>query len=203
MDLRRFRADAQPSKKRVWEPPTVEDFARGSVLAVDQSLAALGWVWLVHYINGLEVLDKGSVRTKPEDFPKSHEGTLQRALVVHQQWGDQVYTAMDRYPVWGDNTVFVHETPPVGSRMARPESSLLSALAVRLALQGLDLPAAIMVSNQHSKAVLVGNANAEKKTWHTALDRYSFAGAMPSNEGERDALCLALTYLWDVEREQR
>ncbi len=84
--------------------------------------------------------------------------------------------------------------------MVRPESSLLAALGCRLALapQGLYDMRWEMVQNQHSKTVLTGKRDATKKEWHAALGYYPIAGIeLASNEGQRDAACLALTYLID------
>jgi hypothetical protein len=55
----------------------------------------------------------------------------------------------------------------------------------------------VIVANQHSKSVLVGNGNATKKQWHEGLRPYAIH--LP-NEATRDAGCLGLTYLIDQER---
>jgi len=191
--LGQFRIDGESKPARQpWTPPEIGAFADGVlVLAVDQSLSALGWVLMRRWEDRFLVIDKGSVRTKPEDYPQGHEGTLQRGVQVYYDFDRQV-GAMEAYGV----PVLVHETPPVGGRMSRPESSLVSATAIRLWAWHRKWPVT-MVANQHSKKVLVNNANATKTEWHQALKRYWFDGTMPTNEGERDALCLALTYLYD------
>lgn len=201
-DLSKFRVGAEPTSKKprkVWQPPTIGDLAQGLVLAVDQSLGALGWVWLLNDDGGLSVLAKGTVRIKPDDFPVGHEGTLLRGLEVYRQFGEQMSDARTPVLPW-QQTVFVHETPPVGGRMARPESSLVSAMAVRIYVANEIGRPMTMVANQHSKSVLVGNANATKKVWHTGLGYFTIGGTMPTNEGERDALCLAVTYFYDQYR---
>lgn len=185
-----FRVGAKPVQP--WAPPGTDQMAYGGVLAVDQSLSALGWVWLQHTPETLCVVSKGSVRTNPGDFPKGHEGNLQRAVAVYEEFRTQIFAQAGRM----HEISVVHEAPPVGSHMSRPESSLISATVIRIWAYDQGLPL-VMVANQHSKSILVHNANATKKEWHTALDRLLISGHKVSNEGERDALCLALTYLID------
>lgn len=202
--LAQFRADATPAKptkasRAAWVAPTIADLANGSVMAFDQSLSALGWIFLNHEGDTLEVLAKGSVRTEPADFPTSHQGTLERGLAVYDALGEQWEAFEPRFPGW-PWAHFVHEYPPVGGRMARPESSLVSAMVVRIFIsRDIGMPMT-MVSNQHSKSVLVNNGNATKREWHRGLEGFPLTGALPTNEGERDALCLGLTHLLDLRR---
>ena len=193
--LQRFRLDEVPEDAVASEGEPI--FQHGSVIAFDQSITATGWVRLDSGADGVIVRAVGSIKCGPEGYPKGHEGTLLRAEYV----GQQMAAILRRLPV---QTV-VHEQPPVAtSKMARPESSLLSALALRIEArrQGHSV---VVVSNQHSKMVLLGKGqgNATKAQWHTALDRlpWTHEGATPTNEGQRDALCLALTYLIDKEPE--
>lgn len=184
-DLSRFRLGATPTPP--WATPVF--FASGHVLAFDQSLSATGWVRLWSSPDsGLRVLAAGSVLLHAKDFPAGSEGSLRKAVDLH---GRMAGVCKDW--LWPE-TVLVHEAPPAGGAMSRPESSLMAALSLRLAA-GRE---PVVVQNQHSKKVLVNNANATKKQWHTALDAISIEGRnLVRNEGERDALCLALTYLYD------
>lgn len=171
-------------------PPT---FQTGEVVAFDQSIANTGWIHLRSDAQGLQVLACGSLAVPPEGYPKGHAGTLLRA--DHLAWlADGI---LRRLPV----TNVVHETPPIATgRMSRPESSLVSAAVIRQVAQRHGHPVT-MVSNQHSKKVLVGNGNATKHQWHEVLQRVTLLGSKPTNEGQRDAACLALTYLIEKDPE--
>jgi len=166
------------------------------VLCFDQSLAALGWVWLQSTAQGLRVLALGSITTNPKDWPTGHEGTLQRAVHVATEIRQVVQGALGPETLLGNLDAIAHETPPVASHMSRPESSLLAALGVRLLAETFALPV-VMIANQHSKSVLTGHPNTDKKGWHLALSGYDIAGPVPKNEGQRDAACLAVTYFLD------
>lgn len=168
-------------------------FKDGEVFVFDQSIAATGWVHLAHGPGGLDVIACGSLPIPPDGYPKGHAGTLLRA----DRLGLEVDGLLRRVPV----TTVVHETPPVATgRMSRPESSLVSATVIRQVAQRHGHPV-MMVSNQHSKKVLVRNGNATKPQWHKALDRLTWTGPKPTNEGQRDAMCLGLTYLLEKEDE--
>lgn len=169
-------------------------FQHGSVIAFDQSIANTGWVYLVSDHKGVTVIGCGSLAVPPAGYPKGHEGTLLRADHLGFLVDDVFRSRMAPEMV-------VHETPPIATgKMSRPESSLVAAAVIRQVAQRHDYKIS-MVSNQHSKKVLVGNGNADKKQWHKALDRlpWSHLGQKPTNEGQRDALCLGLTYLLEKE----
>lgn len=192
--LSQFRADDAPTPAAPTErEPLV--FQHGEVIAFDQSIANTGWVYLMSGREGVEVRDCGSLAVPPDGFPKGHEGTLLRADVL-ASFADAV---LRRLPV----TTVVHETPPVATgKMARPESSLVSAAVIRQVALRQGHPV-VMVSNQHSKKVIARDGNADKKKWHAAMERlpWHHHGKRPTNEGQRDAMCLALTYLIDKEPE--
>lgn len=194
-DLTRFRLGDAPEPQ--FEPPPAREivFQHGEVVAFDQSIANTGWVHLVSGQQGVHVRECGSLAVPPDGFPKGHEGTLLRADTL----GLMVDDVLRRLPV----TTVVHETPPIATgRMARPESSLVSAAIIRQIARrhGHEV---VMVSNQHSKKVLVDNGNATKPEWHRALERlpWHHTGSRPTNEGQRDAMCLGLTWLIEKEPE--
>jgi len=191
--LARFREGETKKAPAAFVPPT--KFAQGTILVFDQSVSATGWVVLAS-AKDLRVLAAGSFLLPAVDYPSGHEGTLRRGVVITQQ-AEEVLT---RYHFFGISRV-IHEAPPVGGRMARPESSLVAALAVRVAAERFGLPVSC-VQNQHSKKVLTGSATVDKKDWHRALGRYSIDGKHKvTNEGQRDALCLGLTFLIDEEEQ--
>lgn len=191
-DLSRFRVGGNPGP--LSPPPEKEPvvFKHGTVLAFDQSIANTGWVLLESDKEGIWVRDCGSLAVPPEGYPKGHAGTLLRADHLAVLAGPVL-----RIPV----TTVVHETPPVATgKMSRPESSLVSAAVIRQAAlrEGHTV---VMVSNQHSKKVIAGNGNADKKAWHAAMEQmpWHHFGTKPTNEGQRDAMCLGLT--WLIEKE--
>lgn len=195
--LVQFRVDGTPVESKE-VPLDVQGgliFQVGEVMAFDQSIANTGWVHLTYdRREGLVVRSCGSLALPPDGYPKGHEGTLLRA----DDLGDLVESLL-KVPV----TTVVHETPPVMiGKMARPESSLVSAAVIRQVArrQGHQI---VMVSNQHSKKILTGNGNADKKMWHQAIERFDWShrGQWPTNEGQRDAMCLALTFLIEKEPE--
>ena len=178
------------TKPKAWEPPT--RFMPGRVLCIDQSLSATGWVLVNSMGDRLHVHTAGSIVTKPENYPNGYEGTLQRALYVARRL-DQV--VKDAHGV----DAVVHETPPLAvGRMSRPEASLLASLGVRMAADKYGRRV-VMVQNQHSKKVLLDvSRDVTKREWHGALNRYTIEGReLVTNEGQRDALCLALTHFID------
>ena len=183
-----------------WVPPTRADLAYGHVLAVDQSLSALGWAQVTSDADGVRVVATGSVVHKPEDFPRGHEGTLAKGMALSRALRE-VWGGLDDPP---EGLAFVHETPPVGSRMARPESSLVSAMVVRLVVDELFHDVVFTVANQHSKTVMTGSPKATKREWHAGIPHFDLGpGAKPRNEGERDAVCLAITWFYDLYQKEK
>ena len=197
MDLKQFAVLTPEGVVEKSAPLVKPDvvFQHGEVIAFDQSIANTGYVYLVSGKEGVRVEMCGSLAVPPDGYPKGHEGTLLRADTL-AALADRI---LRRLPV----TTVVHETPPVATgRMARPESSLVSATAIRQVARHHGHPV-VMVSNQHSKKVLVDNGNATKAEWHQAIERlpWTHTGHRPTNEGQRDAMCLALTYLIEKEPE--
>lgn len=184
MDLSKFRVDAEPTEEVVFEEPERYRF-QGTVVAFDQSLSSTGWA-KVKIIGGQAVVrEVGNIKTSA--VAKGHEDNLQRAMLVHRQVLQVMAMAKE-----GD-TLVVHETPPVGGRMSRPESSLLAALGIRLAAQSLGMPLH-MVGAQRAKKLLTGNSNADKKEVRATIDRVFpiVATLKPRNDDTYDAIALAL-----------
>lgn len=192
-DLERFRADgAAPSVR-----PASDDYLYlGTILAIDQSIANSGWVYVVSaYIEGewgFDIRGAGNIRT--EGDATGHEDTLRRVVTVYEQYVAliQAFTP----------SLIVHELPPVGSHMARPESSLCSASALRIARcnHAPDTPIR-MVAAQRAKKVITGNGNAKKAQVRDDLLKVipGLTGLKPRNEGIIDATALA----WVAVREEK
>lgn len=150
-----------------------------TILAFDQSLANTGWA----LISGGKVTEVGNIKT--EDEATGHEGNLNRSLKVFAAVNQLIWrTAPDR---------IVHELPPVGSRMVRPESSLLSALAIWLAayLDDLDVT---MVGAQKAKKRWTGSARSSKAELKAALlELHPYLATLkPMNQAISDAIAVGL-----------
>lgn len=168
-----FKAEADSEIGPVWHTTT------DTILAFDQSLANTGWA----LISGGKVTETGNIKTVKED--KGHEDNLKRALIVFNRVNSLIFkTVPDR---------IVHETPPVGSRMVRPESSLITALSIRVAAQLEDVPVT-MVGAQKAKKRWTGSARAEKSEVKEALLSLHpyLATLKPMNQGVSDAIAIGL-----------
>ena len=172
--------------------PRAEVFRDGTVLAFDQSLNATGYV-LLRCDRGHLCIEQASQIPMPEISAKGHEANLLKGVALWQRMCAVLTATASGYP----GAEIAHETPPVGGRMARPESSLLSALSLRIAAATFGWEVT-MVGAQKAKRWIAGNANADKKTAHAALAQHF--GDLPgyeyiTNEAKCDALMIALTIL--------
>lgn len=181
-DLARFRIDA-PSEAPTILPPVPEDELR-TILAFDQSLRNTGWALLV----GVEVVQTGMLKTT--EVSKGHLDSLLRAERMYEDVGDLMASLYPR------PQVIVHEMPPVAlpGRMMRPESSLLAALAIRIAVASIPQVPVVMIGAQQAKRRWTGKGNAKKaevKVAVLALDPHDTVRTMkPMNEHTIDAIAL-------------
>jgi Holliday junction resolvasome RuvABC endonuclease subunit len=118
---------------------------------------------------------------------KGHEATLSIAALEYEYFRSIIGK-------WGPNRV-VHEMPPVGGAMARPESSLVAATALRCAAAYFDTPVS-MIGAQKAKKRWTGNGNAKKPEVKKALEawRPQLRVEKPWNHDLADALALGLTW---------
>lgn len=152
------------------------------IIAFDQSLSDTGWA----LIQGNEILEVGNIRPKTE--LTGHAGNLEKAEILHYE----ACCLFDRLNGYAYPKLVI-ELPPVGNRMMRPESSLLAALAVRLAYPIID--GCVMVGAQKAKKRITGTANATKKMVREGVLALNPAvSELPiKNEAIYDALALAWT----------
>lgn len=177
---------------------TRDRLAIGSVLAFDQSLDAFGWVSLSNTKESCRITSAGSFSTS-KDYRKP--GTTQplKGHPLNLERGVEVYERVrEMFRPLADNIDVVWETPPAGGKMARPESSLLSALAIKIAAKERGI-VPVMLGAQTCKKLFTGNSNAEKPVAHRAM-MHQVSGWMMdidtiTNEAKRDALLLAITHL--------
>lgn len=189
----------KPSKA-AWVPPSIEEWAHlpgQSFLAFDQSLAATGFVHLMlQKDGGLFVADAQTFRTTTTEGKGGHEENLERALLQYRVF----HSLLAGYHNRGGYVV-VHEMVPVGGgKLHNPESSLLAAHSLRVAVaeREMDLVPSVAV-REHRKAVC-GNAKADKREAHAALaelaeelDILNYKAI--TNDNTRDAACVALAHL--------
>lgn len=187
-------AKRDPAKvAQPWEPPSLDDFGYGRVLAFDQSLTATGWIELVHPPGrGMQVVDVGSIKV-PEAV-KGVETDLRRGVIVYREARHLICYARIR------GCCFVHESPPNMAALkgkGSPVSSLMAAQAVRCAAEEENVEIEMLGAQPAKK--LVSNQSKEKTIAHDMLKQHYLphieGGEKVTNEGQRDALLLALLKL--------
>lgn len=183
--------------RKGWNPPVAPgDFAYGIVQAFDQALANTGMAVVKSNESGLHLLFTALIRP-PADVQaiKSTEGNYARA--------DSLYAGVCRARTGfaANADAVVYERPPVTGM--RTESITLAGREVHRSTLGR----AVLVDNRHAKSVIVGHAGSKKNPVtkahvKTAVERYVIpprdqGKTMPWNEHTRDAVLLALTWLYD------
>jgi Holliday junction resolvasome RuvABC endonuclease subunit len=192
--MREFATGKQPKPAPDWTPPTLEDFATGlRVQAFDQTLGSTGYVQVEvdEWIDGrtVKVWAKDTIRPKPDPSLRSFVEKYDR-----------------QYLLAGELTKIIQCTDPVIYEMPavhgwETESSLLAGSAVYDVTMENQGRRPVMISKNHVGSVLCNDSNAKKPEIRKALARYLPEVAERSwNEHTRDALALALTYLYDAKR---
>lgn len=158
---------------------------RGRLLAFDQSLSSTGYALITCDNDGAYIWETGVLKTTHD--LRGHEKTLQRYLeLVHDldDLVDKVGTVQD----------IVYETPPVGGRMIRPESSLLAAAAVLVCTEDFKPH---MISRQKAAKRWTGKGNSTKKEIRDALMSFGYTPkewGLAWNEHVADALSIGLLF---------
>lgn len=181
-DLARFREPAAPAKPRM-----VKEAYRfvGTVLVLDQTIAKTGWVYGVS--DDLSFHAKATGLFTTDMLAKGHEDNLRRADVCFRQYCSMLEAFKP--------DLVVHEMPPISNAYVRGDSSLMAAVAIRAARSAICPETPIrMVSAQHAKKVLCGDAKASKADVKTAVLRraHGLAHLKPLNQDVTDAAALAL-----------
>lgn len=174
--LERFANGATPDEDEEIKPFQAIDLSR-QILVFDQSLANTGYA----LIYGQQVAATGNITTEIVD--KGDEDNFRRGLVIYEA----VRGLINHF----QPTHILHENPPVGGRTIRPDSSLISAMAIRVAAHRTDIPIA-MLHARTAKKRWTGNANAKKKPMKTAmLSLHPWLNQIkPMNEAIIDALAI-------------
>ena len=152
----------------------------GRILAFDQSLSDTGWA-MIERTGAISAC--GNLKsTSPH---KGHEDTLVRSEYLFRQYHSLISTMAP--------TLIVHELPPVGGRMARPESSLCSSVAIRCAASLKGIPVR-MYGAQKAKKRWTGDGNADKRKVADAIKEMdpTLVGRRPMNQ----AICDAIAVGW-------
>lgn len=183
VDLSRFRADAEP------QPPSEPDVLlchwTGSMLSWDQTIAKTAWTHIICRDGEAPmVVATGMCPTDKTDI-KGWGDYLDRAEGLFEQ----IQAVIDIIKP----DLIVHEAPPMGSGLSKPESSLVAGTAVRLAAKATGIPVC-MIHAQHAKKRLTGNGNADKKLVRAAiLERWpSVNDLRPKNEDTFDAIAVGV-----------
>lgn len=185
-------ADPQPKIDWVDDPDRLKITVRrkANVLVVDQALANSGYAQVLMDPDGnkFSVTWTGTLTT--EAISKGHEDTLLRGDSMYRQYRQTIGMIQP--------DVILHETPPVGGRMARPESSLVAASALRNAASSAmahSVPV-VMIGAQKAKKRITGNGNAKKPEVHAQLRLMlpTLAHKKPMNQHILDAVALAVVY---------
>jgi Holliday junction resolvasome RuvABC endonuclease subunit len=177
--------------KRKWVELDLAALPNCRFIACDPSLAATGLVFIeVHdgevYVVGSETI--GAPKTElvgwEDTFLRAHQlKTAMRAVM--EAW-------VHDYGV----SVGVHEAPPVGgSNMMRTESTILAGYDFEQIAEELGMDTAPLVTPNAHKFLLCGNGRATKKEHHEKIKELLpsiFDGKLVTNEGQRDALSVAL-----------
>jgi Holliday junction resolvasome RuvABC endonuclease subunit len=150
MPLSDFRVDDTPAPEYI---PALPRDATG--LVFDQAIRKTGWVVAQSKANQVRVFDCGTLRT-PDQQQRGNATTYAHAMAMYPQIDQVIET-------YGHQVDFIaHEMPPT-MKLARPESSLMAGLCVRIcaARRAPDVPL-LMISKQKAANLLTGNPNAKK-----------------------------------------
>jgi hypothetical protein len=200
--LESLRGKRVAQKKPEWQPLDLSTLQPGTYLAADPSLTAFGLVMFEVAPEQRYTVHMAQKFSTPAPSGKAdHEDTLSRAetiqiLIAH--WLKSYVVGHD----WG-NLKYVHEAPPIGGgKLMKPEVSLVTGLAFRMAIKEAYLPTGrmptllpMMYRREHCK-LICGQPDAKKPFHHAALkehfDAIRGADELITNEAHRDALSVAL-----------
>jgi hypothetical protein len=200
--LSQFRADAPARTKKAtreeWAFPVLSSLRYARVIAVDQSVTKTGLCALT-FDGALTVVSAASFPIEPKfDGPNG-------VLLAGDELEERVAQHLWAYDP-ADGWVLVHESPPTGNNpLQRTESSWVGSANVRAAARRRGIPVAGIVGINHHKKITCGNGIAQKRAHHITL--MEWASRMPvrnlakvTNEGQRDALSVGITWLADKEK---
>ena len=160
------------------------------VLVFDGTLTNAGWVFMENVRDGINVIDKGTLR--PETTLTGYEETWEKALQLDRLLSSGFF---ESYARSADSIVV--EAPAV--KGFRIESSLIAGLVIMLHFQGCRIWS---VSATHVSAVLLNNpkvVSAQRKPLirDAVIRLYPGAAGRDWNEHERDGLATGAVHLFD------
>lgn len=202
VDILRARLKDQPTKRRLarnpYQPPVLDDFALGAVLALDQTLTKTGWAYVVRDLKGLHVPVGGLLVPDIDDRLRGFEGTYAKAAALEELLISKVVIPHLFLAAKPPEAV-VHEMPSV--RGHRTESSLLAGREVRRVVGGRTM--VMMINRRSAYATLVGSPDAEKAEGTKTVNRLIPKERRKTtswNQDVHDAVILALKYLYEKKR---
>lgn len=187
---------APKRKKKEWEPPTLDDFADGHVLAFDQTFSKTGWCFVIVLDGVIDVIAKGFLQEPPIPDKPAFEDILQRAEWMH----DRILGVIQETQKHTYDFTVVHEAPVLHAM--RVEASLLGGLAVRMACRRVLGRLPYIIENRRMLGLLVPPDERYNMTGKSHITRalLPYVDTRKGwNEHNRDGLALALTYLHDKE----
>lgn len=180
--LSKFRVDELDKTPR--KPSRIQVNFEGLVLAFDQTLSSTGWCLMRSKGYIVEAVRTGMCTTNAEN--KGSDQDLVRGELIFNQFQTVIE---NNEPMW-----IVHEAPPVGGgKLSRPESSLLAALALRIAAAQYVTPLT-MIHARKAKNRLTGNPGATKKEVREGVlwQLPTITDFKPLNEHVYDAAAIGL-----------
>ena len=169
-------------------------FADGRVLAFDQTLGNTG-ISLIEVLEGKPaVCDTWHIK-RPADGLTGFQATFSRAEYLRHRLGEILTWSIDLESL----DFVVYEMPAVMGY--RTESSLLAAYVLQTLATDLMIETPmVMVSNQHAKKVVLGNARIGKKEVRPLIENLIEIPKLnhPWNEHVADATMLGLAHLHDL-----
>ena len=158
----------------------------GRMGCFDQTLSKAGSASLLFSKDGT-ITPVRSKMFEPSTDEEGNEGNFRKGVALHNAF---VKWLQD------EHIDFVaHEAPPVGGgKLHRPESSLMAALALRIACDSLAVPV-VMVRPQDAKKRLTGDGKAEKRDVKLAIEALlpDVRNLRPWNQDVSDAIAVGLT----------
>lgn len=166
------------------------------VLAFDQSFSATGWALMRFGMGPIDVMATGTIKT--DTTLTGALADIDRAKQLHDHVKHLI--RQDGRAAILPFTKVYFETPPKGGRIMNPEVSLMSALAVTLAVTEQTGRTAEAVSAKAWKKMATGNANLkDKRVAHNAVANWPCVRGFEraTNESQRDAVMVGLASQWE------
>jgi hypothetical protein len=192
----RDHAPTKRGRRKVFEPPTEQDFETGFGVCFDQTLTKTGWSVLEHRNGRLMVWNADVI--VPEAPQGAYANEFERTFEKARQIEVGV-RALLKSPAGQGADFIVHEMPAVqGYRL---ESSLMAALIIRQqAALWCPKVSVYMISRRSAYGTLVGGSDLEKRDGTATVNRLvQRHNTRRWNQDVHDSVLLGLKHLYDRE----